>query len=91
MMIILIVIGTLKTKREKKNRIFKGIVIFREQGQQFLSFSVCKSELCKRPHFLKWPHFKPRVVKVSNVPARSRTKMLKYFCLDNEFCEKQGK
>ena len=34
------------------------IVIFREQGQQFLPFSVCQSELCKRPHFLKWPQFK---------------------------------
>ena len=57
MMIILIVIGTLKTKRERKNRIFKGNDIFREQGKQFLPFAVWQSELCERSHFLKWPYF----------------------------------
>ena len=47
MMIILIVIGTLKTKREKKNRIFKGIVIFREQGQQFCHFLSASQNFAK--------------------------------------------
>ena len=36
-------------------------------------------------------HILRKVVKVSNVPARGRTKMLKFFFLDDEFCEKQRK
>ena len=57
----------------------EGIVIFRAQGQQFLPFSVLQSELCKRPHFLKWSHFEKSVVEVSNVAARAGLKCWNIF------------
>ena len=57
----------------------EGIVMFREQGQQFLPFSVLQSKLCKRPHFLKWSHFEKSIVEGNNVAARAGLKCWNIF------------